>query len=146
MKTAYLSRTEQSDHGMFGHFYCEALHLHSGELPWLNNKRGLSCIPADTYIVKWEPTGKFKGYVIQDVPERDSIEIHVANWFGDRRKKKKLKSDVLGCVGLGLSRGIMNKQEALISSRAAMRKFHTFMKEETFKLIIEDKFNEEEES
>ena len=146
MKTVYIDRTERSDQGTFGHLICEALHLHSGELPWMNNEPNVSCIPTGTYTVKWIPTGNYKGYVIQDVPGRTDIEFHIGNWCGD---VFRWKSSVLGCVCLGLKRGRMRPhgynflQEAVISSKNAMRKFHAFMKKETFILIIEDKFNEE---
>lgn len=147
MKKAFIFRTERSDHGTFGHLVCRSFHLHSGERPWRDNQPDLSCIPADTYLVVWEPFGKYKGYVIKGVPGRTDIEFHIANFFGDT--EKELKSDVLGCVGLGLRRGkikprgFTSKQEAVISSGKAMKKFHGFFKKESFYLEIEDKFTGE---
>lgn len=153
MKTAYLFRTERSDHGMFGHFCCEDFHVHTGERPWRNNQPDISCIPISDpreqpfYLVVWEPVGKHKGYVIKDVPGRTDIEIHIANFFGDT--EKGLKSNVLGCIGPGLRRGKMKprgkafkiKQEAVISSGKALKKLNKFFNQETFRLVIEDKFN-----
>jgi len=146
MKTAYLFRTSTSDEGTFGHLICEDLHLHTGELPWRDNERMVSCIPADSYLVAWEPEGKFKGYVITDVPNRDNIEIHIGNYCGDR--SKGFKSDVLGCICLGLKRGrlpVRNfDQEVVLSSKPAIKKFHKFFNQESFALVIEDKLNLEE--
>lgn len=147
MKTARLLRTERSDEGTFGHLICENFHLHTGELPWRGNRRNISCIPADTYLVVWEPEGKYKGYVIKDVPDRGQIEIHIANFFGD--VSKGLKADVEGCIGPGLERGRItpegySAQEAVISSGKAMKRFHAFFNQATFRLIITDNFNEED--
>jgi len=152
MKLVWLFRTEESDQGTFGHLVCEGFHLHTGELPWRENTQRISCIPAEHYRVEWEPTGRFKGYAIRAVLNRTSIEIHKGNWCGD--VSKGFKSNVLGCICLGLGRGRMtppgspvkSQQEAIISSSKAIEKFHSFMKKEPFLLIIEDKFKEEEDS
>lgn len=144
MKTAHLFRTERSDQGTFGHLICENFHLHTGELPWRGNKPDISRILAQSYLVKWEPFGKHKGYVIKSVPDRTLIEFHIANYFGDT--EKGFKSNVLGCIGLGLKRGVLHpkgfklKQEAILSSGLAMKKFHNFFKQESFVLHIENKF------
>ena len=148
MKTAYLLRTEQSDQGTFGHLCCEDFHLHTGELPWRDNKRDISCIPAGSYMVEWEPMGYFKGYVVKRVADRDDIEIHIGNFCGDT--ERELKYDVKGCICLGLKRGKLTpkgynfEQEAVISSSLAMERFHSFMNKVPFILFIEDKFKEEE--
>lgn len=69
------------------------------ERPWLNNAPYVSCIPADMYPWKWVDTGTAgnrngRGIGILDVPDRDLIRVHVANYA----------SQVQGCVGVGLQR------------------------------------------
>jgi len=60
---------------------------HILELPWRNNKRSVSCIPAGTYKLNYrrspivERTSEFKfGYEVADVPGRSYIMIHPGNW------------------------------------------------------------------
>lgn len=60
------------------------------ELPWLNNARGLSCIPEGRYELQKRFTEKRQHHlVVMKVPGRSSILIHPAN---DARK------DLLGCI------------------------------------------------
>jgi len=70
------------------------------ELPWVDNKRGVSCIPAGTYSMHMRESGvvgrttkwRYKyGWHIEDVPGRSLIMIHVANSI----------YDLDGCIGLG---------------------------------------------
>ncbi len=142
---AWLSRTSSSDEGTFGHLYCGDIHFHTGELPWRDNARDISCIPVGTYQVKYEPTGKHKGYVIKDVTGRTNIEIHVGNFCGDTLRD--YRSDVEGCVILGCGRDRLNRaqdkpQEAVTRSRVAIERFHAAMQERPFTLHIVDKVQE----
>jgi hypothetical protein len=50
------------------------------ELPWLDNKRKVSCIPEGTYEIEKRFTEKHGHHLILlDVPDRDGILIHPAN-------------------------------------------------------------------
>ena len=61
--TAYLLRNSTSDTGTFGQFRIGDYQCHCGELPWRDNSRNVSCIPAGIYRVtkksnmKWEFDG-----------------------------------------------------------------------------------------
>lgn len=66
---------------------------YSVERPWNNNEHGTSCIPAGTYTAKTEfsPKHGCTLYKLQDVPDRNEIEIHPANFY----------YQLLGCIALG---------------------------------------------
>lgn len=60
------------------------------ELPWLNNKRMVSCIPEGKYILKKRYSNKFGWHIhLIDVPGRALILIHPAN---------DAKKELLGCI------------------------------------------------
>jgi hypothetical protein len=89
MKDVYLVRTVTSDQGTEG-FLTELIrdfcveHL---ELPWRDNKRSISCIPAGEYIVKIRQSPKYgKIYWVTKVPDRTWILIHSGNVAGDGQK------------------------------------------------------------
>lgn len=149
MKTATLTRTKTGQTGTFGTLEAEGFPgpVVTGELPWLDNAAGKSCIPAGTYLVKWSPSGKYgMKYQLQDVPDRSHILIHVANWFGD--EDEGLHSDVDGCIGLGRSHGIVSderkgiSQEGISGSGATVGAFEAFMGHQDFMLTIVDEYAE----
>ncbi len=49
------------------------------ELPWNENKVGISCIPEDEYLVKRDKHGKHTWFKIPTVEGRSFIEIHVGH-------------------------------------------------------------------
>lgn len=60
------------------------------ELPWLENRRRISCIPEGEYVLQKRFSPKFKWHLyLQSVPGRDFILIHPAN---DATK------ELLGCI------------------------------------------------
>ena len=62
------------------------------ELPWKDNKHDESCIPKGEYICKRIVSPHFgEVFQIKDVPNRDNVLIHKANWT----------TDLLGCIGVG---------------------------------------------
>jgi hypothetical protein len=69
------------------------LELCTIELPDRNNQHNFSCIPAGTYTIKKivSPT-KGKCFLVENVPNRDAIEIHKGNYL----------KDTLGCILPGL--------------------------------------------
>lgn len=138
---ATLRRARTGPHGTFGTIEVKGHRFHTGELPWKNNARGQSCIPAGTYRVTWRQSPKFGAtYHVLDVPDRSLILFHVANFFGD--EERGFKSDVDGCIGLGLAEGSLDGQEALLSSRVAISQFERLMGREDFELTIIDEYLE----
>ena len=72
-----------------GGFQCFAL-----ELPWLENQRGISCIPRGTYKAFKRQSPK-NGAVIEfeNVPQRSNIQIHSGNYT----------RQIEGCILVGSS-------------------------------------------
>ena len=59
-----------------GDFRCFTL-----ELPWKNNERSVSCIPAGTYTMsKYHSPTKGWVFLLHGVPDRTYIEIHAGNY------------------------------------------------------------------
>lgn len=75
-----------------GAYECDTL-----ELPWADNKTGISCIPPGTYTLAWEMSPRLKRFTLRlkGVPGRWGILIHPAN------EVKELK----GCIALGMRYG-----------------------------------------
>ena len=64
------------------------------ELPWRNNERQVSCIPAGTYQLTPTKHKKFGDcFLVEGVKGRDGIMLHAANFV----------SNVRGCVGVGMA-------------------------------------------
>lgn len=100
MKTAVLLRKRTGDSGTFGELEIDGEKFKTGELPWRDNARGKSCVPAGEYLVEWDPSPKYGfKYELRDVPGRTVILIHSANFMGD--EDKGLKAEVDGCIALG---------------------------------------------
>ena len=148
MKQVKLIRRETGPAGTFGVLYapdCSAI-FYTGELPRdagnisVGNERGTDCIPAGTYACEVVESAKFKavggkGYHVTNVPGRTGILIHPGNWCGD--KSKGLKSDVEGCILLGLGICELRGQRAITDSRAAVKAFIEDMGGRNFELTIE---------
>lgn len=77
-------------------FECDTI-----ELPWMDNKPQISCIPEGVYTVVYRESKKYpQHYHILKVPNRDFILIHQANFVGSLNPKTR-KPDLLGCIGVG---------------------------------------------
>ena len=118
MQTLVLTRVSESVDGTWGTLslphkqpLCWTL-----ELPWLDNKRNVSCIPPGTYDVIKRQSKTFKGWVceLQNVPGRDGVLIHPGNTV----------LDIRGCILVGLQLGELvtpkGTMEAVVMSRSAM--------------------------
>lgn len=70
-----------------GDFQCFTL-----ELPWADNKQGMSCIPAGTYEY-FRKNSQNNGWCLQlkDVPDRTLIQLHSGNYT----------RQILGCILAG---------------------------------------------
>jgi len=88
-----LTRLENHKDGVFGELKDgEKLLCYTVEKRWHNNQQQVSCIPLGTYHVTKRISQKYgHHWHLQDVPNRDLILIHNANW------SHQLK----GCIGVG---------------------------------------------
>lgn len=68
--------------GTVGHF--AGLGIFTLELPWLENRRGVSCIPVGEYLMVWGWSPRFrKNFWRIGVPHRQGILIHKGNYLRD---------------------------------------------------------------
>lgn len=106
-------------------FKCKTL-----ELPWLNNKVNVSCIPTGQYVCKWVWSIKYNAYVfkILDVPGRTNILGHIGNFF----------SDILGCILLGEKHVDINYDgiKDVTNSRVTLKRLYDFFGGVDFTLVI----------
>jgi len=131
-----LTRVPSTDQGTFGNFKMDdGTQFWSLELPWLNNANDASCIPSGVYQCKWIQSPKHgECYQVMNVPGRDMIEIHSANFAGDAGKG--YISQLLGCIALGTSIGILNNQLAVLNSKGAIAAFEAKQDKQDFTLTI----------
>lgn len=72
-----------------GSFQCFTL-----ELPWLENQRGISCIPRGTYrAVKRNSPKNGAVFELRNVPQRSNIQCHAGNYT----------RQIEGCILVGSS-------------------------------------------
>lgn len=132
MKEAKLIRVSDDGHQTLGtlsvnfsDFTCKTL-----ELPWKDNQRRISCIPKGEYICKWTFSNAMQTYhyEITNVPGRDGIRIHAANYV----------EQLLGCIALGAGIKDLNNDKIgdLYHSGNTIRAFQELMDHQTFKLTI----------
>ena len=136
LRKVKITRDPSEDAGTFGVLTTDSgFSCYSGELPWRENKTGISCIPPGVYKCEKREFPKHgKVYEVLSVPGRTAILVHKGNYCGDRNKG--LKSDVEGCLILGNAIGKIGKQKALLSSRDALARFEADLDGEPFELTI----------
>lgn len=81
------------------------------ERPWVDNEHTVSCIPAGTYQASryHSPKRGYDVWLLDSVPNRDMIEIHVGN----------VPSDTDGCILVGTHFGETDKGYGIIESKKA---------------------------
>ena len=139
MKRILLLRKTTSDQGTFGSIHLENLTLFSGELPWLDNRPNVSCIPTGVYQCVYTPSARFKRrlYAVTSVQGRAGVRFHSANLMGNTTLG--YKAQLNGCIALGEKLGTIEGQRAILLSASAMRKFETALNYEPFELeVIEE--------
>lgn len=143
MKQVFITRQPSTNQGTFGTLTTDQSEdvFASGELPWKNDASMVSCIPVGIYTCSLTPNQRMMDlfgltmFQILDVPGRTDCFIHPGNYCGD--VSLGWKSDVEGCIILGLSQGyLMNQQQAVISSRPAIKEFMALMGTDDFQLTI----------
>lgn len=109
------------------------------ELPWRENARQISCIPRGEYKVTKTRSPRFGDcYLVNDVPGRSHILFHHGNFAG--KSDLGARTDSNGCILLGYKHGVLQGQNAVLSSRLARTFFETTLDFEPFKLVITEKF------
>lgn len=143
MRHGTLKRTTTSDHGTFGQLVLDdGSTFCTGELPWRKNRKGLSCVPTGTYIcVPFMSKRHGMCYLLQDVPGRSDVEIHSANFMGDRTLG--YHCELLGCIALGESIDQMDSQRCLLNSKKAIRRFMEAMQGRNLELTIQEDYGQE---
>jgi Family of unknown function (DUF5675) len=120
------------------------LQLFSGELPWLNNMRKISCVPVGEYEIRIVQSPKFgRVYQLQEVPKRSHVLIHPANFMGD---SVTWDTQLQGCIALGFRRVRManrhgKQQLALGVSRSAVEAFQNALLAKPAMLKIEERYS-----
>jgi hypothetical protein len=101
------------------------------ERPWISNRTNISCIPEGAYSSEWlerSASGKYKRvWHLSNVESRTGILIHSGNYVRHST----------GCILVGLKRGIMGGQEAVLSSRSALNLMRSELEGKDFTLIVE---------
>lgn len=139
METVNLFRLKRSDQGTEGMLVAGEFNCRTLELPWRENKKQISCIPAGEYDVEIRLSNKYgRVYWVRHVPNRTYILIHSGNYAGDTTKG--FKSHVMGCILLGKKSGYLGGQVAVLNSRVAVRQFVEELNYEPFKLSIQENF------
>lgn len=134
-----LCRMKRSNQGTRGILFFEDFNCQTLELPWRENQRNVSCIPAGDYKVKVRISPRYgQVYWITEVKNRSFILIHSGNWAGD--VKKGYKTHVNGCILLGQKRGLLQGQWAVLNSRITVKRFIRKTAYEPFTLKILESF------
>lgn len=104
------------------------LTLHTVERLWVDNKRSISCIPCGRYLVRATYSPRFgrKMYLLLDVPKRDGIRIHPANW----------PMQLNGCIALGTAVARKIDGKMLLNSRVAVSRLERTLGLQPFYLTI----------
>jgi hypothetical protein len=138
MNRVVLQRLHSDDQGTFGELTIPGTTLVTLELPWRDNARNKSCIPAGEYVVRWSLSPRLKKYTyeITHVPGRGGIRIHAGNFAGDR--DKGLRSDSLGCPLMGMRRGVLHGQRAVLASANAVTRLASALGRKSFLLEVRD--------
>jgi len=148
MKTCFLYRYESTLQGTFGHFVYpwDMFSVATVECPWLRNLTYVSCIPTGEYecVAEWSDKFKKRLYEVKNVPDRSKILIHPGNVGGANwtlkseyvEHKLEWKTDLQGCIALGLTTGTLYNQNAVLFSESAFLRFEQLMDWKPFKLTI----------
>jgi len=133
--TVNLVRLRKSDHGTEGLLFFRQFSCFSMELPWRDNRKNISCIPAGIYTVQLRVSPRYgRVYWVIEVPDRSYILIHSGNWGGD--VSKGLKTHTNGCILLGKYRGYLQGQRAVLCSRPTITRFLNLMQSKHFRLNV----------
>lgn len=133
-----LIRLTQTEHATFGQLVDadHAVIACTLELPWKDNAKGVSCIPAGQYICRrrFSPKHNCDVFGIEGVPGRSDIEIHIGN----------RPADTEGCVLVGSRFGAVRGDYGVLNSREAFGRFMDYMRGVvTFPLTVIDPYDQQ---
>jgi hypothetical protein len=124
---ATLRRKTRTDVSTIGVLEIGGISFVTLELPWRDNLKMISCIPAGTYqCTKRHSPSRGIVYAVNDVPCREHILIHVGNF----------PTDTQGCILIGLS--ISSTPNMIQRSKSALADLFEITGGEPFTLTIED--------
>lgn len=129
MKKIILKRVQRTDNGTFGVMYeeyCDPFCV-TFELPWHDNKKNISCIPAGQYPCIKGKNSKGKSVIhIYRVPGRDYIQIHTGN----------TEDDSLGCPLVGEMFEPVGGKSAVQFSKRAYNELISIVEDRSFWLQV----------
>lgn len=139
MAELVLTRFTSSDQGtlgrLCGHGPRGPVDLATMELPWRDNARNASRIPAGVYACRLTRSPRFGlVYQVREVPDRSHILIHTGNLAGDTERGYLTHSH--GCILPGRYAGSLSGQRAALASRFALSELMAALFEEPFTLRI----------
>ncbi len=135
MNNVTILRIRKSSHGTEGVLIFDDFKCFTLELPWRNNEKNISCIPAGEYDATIRISPRFgRVYWVLKVEGRTYILMHSGNWAGD--VQEGLKSHTNGCILLGMKRGYLAGQRAVLLSRRAIRQFMEKLQGSSFRLHV----------
>lgn len=128
--TIILQRINNERDRTFGVLHLPNRTFFTLELPWRDNNKDLSCIPAGLYqcTFSYSPHFDKKTYLLTGVKDRTSIRIHSANF----------PAELKGCIALGEKLGVLNGERAVLNSRQAVGDFEKLMDWRPFELEVKD--------
>ena len=74
--------TVSYDDATIGRMWCGSFQCLTLELPWLDNQKNISCIPAGVYEYekRISPSKLYEVIELKEVPNRSYIQIHAGNY------------------------------------------------------------------
>ena len=127
MRIATLERLESTADYTLGQLVADGLTVHTLEPPWRDNARGVSCIPPGRYECARRKSPRYgETYWLLDTDPRQFILIHPGN----------LARHTRGCILPGQRVGWLDRQRAVLLSRAAVREIEALFANEPFTLEI----------
>ncbi len=137
---AVLCRSPSTDEGTFGVLAFGGQVVRSLELPWRNNTRQKSCIPAGIYRCAIVQSPKFgRVYEVKNVPGRSAVLIHSANFAGDADLgyTTHLQGCIAPCEQVGFMKNAAGRmQRAGLVSRPAVSRLMSWAAGQPFELEI----------
>ena len=113
MEIIHMRRGPSTPLGTAGEMFRNGSHLcFTMERPWLDNAKGVSCIPPGRYPCKtYQSPTKGDVWMLVGVPDRSEIEIHAAN----------IMTELRGCIAVGSEKGLLGGYLAVFHSRDTMK-------------------------
>ncbi len=115
MTSLWLKRIGRDETGMYGVLTQDDLPFAvTLERPWLDNKKGVSCIPTGIYLCKRVNSPKFGNtFEVTGVPGRDAILFHKGNIMDDSH----------GCILVGEQYDPVMGTSGIVASAKGFQEF-----------------------